>query len=63
MSSESKICTFMSPTHVCLSCMSILTRPSQHFEGLTKLKESGAFKMGGNTALPLSLELALEARS
>ncbi|KAL2278954.1 hypothetical protein FJTKL_14102 [Diaporthe vaccinii] len=26
----------------------------QHFEGLTKLKESGAFKMGGNTAPPLS---------
>lgn len=34
--------------------MQILTRNSQHFEGLTKLKESGKFKMGGKTAPPLS---------
>lgn len=35
--------------------MCILTRPRQHFEGLTKLKESGKFKMGGNTAPPTPL--------
>lgn len=45
----------MSPTDMHWSFVSILMSPSQHFEGLTKLKESGAFKMGGNTAFPLPL--------
>lgn len=43
--------------------MHMLTRPRQHFEGLTKLKESGKFKMGGNHAPPTSHRYrALETR-
>lgn len=39
------------PQIITLLCTS-LTYFSQHFEGLTKMKESGVFKMGGNTAPP-----------